>query len=234
MPSTEELEQQLSDAGEDLARLAAAKDAEIARLRNTIGWEASVAYRAEIASLTEQRDDALAARDGETLRAQGALDALNDIVQQHDKALAQAARDERNSWADAIRERQKGKTELDLAGIKACAEAALIRPGHVIASAREVLAMIENVAALTEQRDRAMAGEDRANAECVSWQAQLSLALQERDRAMRVVRALYKFAARPWIKGADVTWPEWDAAYAEADALFAILAAEAAAETEET
>src|SRR5690348_15205222 len=50
-----------------------------------------------------------------------------------------AARNERNSWADAIRERQKGKLDLDLAGIKACAEAALIRPGHVIASAREVL-----------------------------------------------------------------------------------------------
>lgn len=67
------------------------------------------------------------------------------------------ARDERNSWADQIRGLQKGKTELDLAGIKACAEAALIRPGHVIASAREVLAMIEQLERAQSESEAAAA-----------------------------------------------------------------------------
>lgn len=83
----------LQDIREIRETLKAAK-AEIALLRNTIGWKASVAYRAEIAALTEQRDRLI------ELGTQWRVE-RDRVTEQRDREMkvVEAAR----GWADARR-----------------------------------------------------------------------------------------------------------------------------------
>jgi hypothetical protein len=88
-------EQQLSDAGEDLVRLAAAKDAEIALLKADFqnASDAADAYCAEIAALKAERNAAEQSREAWARHYAADIQTMRVAEQNHEIAILTEQRD---------------------------------------------------------------------------------------------------------------------------------------------